>query len=360
MSVPLRLKPSVEFVQVSTGEIYLLRPHEDFVIESPPPHALALLEALDGRLDAGALTAALAARGFDVSMEDVEATQRSLMALGLVEEAGDAPLAAGDAERYEGQLRYLSDLGVPGVRRAELHARLAEATVVVLGLGGLGTWTALALACCGIGRLRAVDGDVVELGNLNRQVLYREADVGTPKVEAAAAPLHAFNSALAYEPVRRRLASRRDVEETIAGADFVVDVADWPPGEIEHWVNEACFAAGIPFSTMSQHPPLLRFGPLYVPGETGCHRCHEATLREQSPHFDEIAAYRRARAGGAATFGPASGLLGSQAAMDAVHQITGVCRPASHGAALMVDLRTLEITRTEVVRRRGCVVCGPI
>jgi bacteriocin biosynthesis cyclodehydratase domain-containing protein len=230
--------------------------------------------------------------------------------------------------------------------------------VVLLGLGGLGSWAALALACCGIGRLRAIDGDVVETGNLNRQVLYRECDVGTAKVDAAAPMLRAFNSALAYEPVRQRLESQRDVEKVIAGADFVIDVADWPPGVIEKWVNGACFSLGIPFLTMSQHPPLIRMGPTYVPGVTGCYLCQEAQLRAQSPLFDDVARYRSTHQSGAATFGPACGLLGSHAALDAVHQISGVCPPASLGAALMVDLRTLEVTRTPIARRRDCPVCA--
>lgn len=354
----LRLKPSIEFLAASTGEIYLLRGHEDFVIEAPPTHAIALLEQLDGSCGSDALAARLGDLGHDVTASEVQGTLRSLDALGLVEDACDDPLHPAIAERYEGQLRYFSDLAAPGARRAEFQERLGDATVVLLGLGGLGSWAALALACCGIGRLRAVDGDVVETGNLNRQVLYRERDVGTAKVHAATATLRAFNSALAYEPVHQRLEGRRDVEEVIAGADFVIDVADWPPGVIERWVNAACFELGIPFLTMSQHPPLIRMGPCYVPGITGCYLCQEAQLRAQSPLFDEVARYRATHQSGAATFGPACGLLGSHAALDAVHQISGVCPPASLGAALMVDLRTLAVTRTDVPRRADCEVCG--
>ena len=69
------------------------------------------------------------------------------------------------------------------------------ARVALLGVGGLGDWAAYALACCGVGELVLVDGDVVEESNFNRQILYRERDIGRPKTEAAAEALAEFDSA---------------------------------------------------------------------------------------------------------------------------------------------------------------------
>ena len=64
----------------------------------------------------------------------------------------------------------------------------------LLGVGGLGSWAAYALACCGVGELVLVDGDRVEESNFNRQILYRERDIGRPKAEAAAEALAEFDS----------------------------------------------------------------------------------------------------------------------------------------------------------------------
>ena len=80
-------------------------------------------------------------------------------------------------------------------RASEYQRRAAKARVAMLGLGGLGSWAAYALACCGVGELVLVDGDRVEESNFNRQILYREHDVGRLKTEAAAEALAAFDSA---------------------------------------------------------------------------------------------------------------------------------------------------------------------
>ena len=166
----------------------------------------------------------------------------------------------------------------------------------MLGVGGLGGWAAWALACCGIGEMWLIDGDRVEISNLNRQILYTEADIGLLKVEAAAARLRAFNPAMRVTSTARRLESEAEIADFIAGADVVIDAADWPAHDIERWCNSACFEAGIPYITMSHFPPIARVGPLYVPGVTGCYACQETAYRREYPLFDVAVEQRRAKA----------------------------------------------------------------
>ena len=106
-----------------------------------------------------------------------------------------------------------------------------------------------------------VDFDRVEMSNLNRQVLYGEADIGRSRRVAAAERLKGFNSAIRIEPRVQKLDSHAAVAETIAGYDLVIDACDWPAHEIEHWINAACFAAGIPFIAMSHFPRSRGSGP---------------------------------------------------------------------------------------------------
>ena len=260
--------------------------------------------------------------------------------------------------RFDRQLRYFSDIGGGGLTPSECQRRLREAKVAVLGVGGLGGWAAWSLACCGIGEMWLIDGDRVELSNLNRQILYTEADIGLLKVEVAAARLRAFNPAMRVTATARRLESEAEIADFIAGADVVIDAADWPAHDIERWCNAACFEAGIPYITMSHFPPIARVGPLYVPGATGCYACQETAYRREYPLFDvaiERAGRNRAPA---ATLGPACGLIGGQVGMEVMHLLTGLAEPSTLGVAHIYDLRTMEVEREPVVPEPDCPVCG--
>jgi molybdopterin/thiamine biosynthesis adenylyltransferase len=344
----VRLRPLVEVVEDAHGALYLLRGPAggDCVIREPPPAAPALLRALADGGTPAELAAALPAA-------DVGGMLAALDAAGLLEPAD----GAGD-ERLSRQLLYLGDRAPRGVRAADLQARLTRAHVAVLGCGGLGSWVAAGLACSGVGRLTLVDDDVVELSNLNRQLLFTEADIGRPKVDAAAASLRAFNGGLDVSACRATLACEADVAAAVAGADVVAACADRPPYEIARWINRACVRAGIAHVSCGQLPPTLRVGPLVVPGATACLACLELALREENPLYDRLEALRRASAKPTATTGPASGVVGQIVASELVHHLTGLVRPATRAAVWTLDLRTLEGRRTPVARRPDCPVCA--
>lgn len=352
-----RLKESIDVFRAADGRLFLYRGGEDdFEVEDRSGEVAALLAQLDGTRSLSAVEDSLAqAAGAGLSLR---AAVRQLTELGIVEDAAaDEALVPRERERYDRQLRYFGDVAPPGASRAEYQARLRDARVVVLGLGGLGGWSALALAAAGVGTLVGVDGDLVEESNLNRQVLFSEADIGQLKTEAAAARLVAHNSGLQFESHSCWLGGARQIEALIAGADFVVDAVDTPAHEIEVWVNEACFAAGVPYIAMSQFPPLVRIGPTFVPGLTGCYLCQEAEWRKAYPLYDELVAHRRARPSPAASFGPACALIGGHVALQVTHYLTGLARPTTLGSALTLDIRSLEASTADVSRVPGCAVC---
>jgi bacteriocin biosynthesis cyclodehydratase domain-containing protein len=210
---------------------------------------------------------------------------------------------------------------------------------VVLGAGGLGSWTMAGLACAGVGRIVVVDDDTIELSNLNRQVLYRMPDIGRPKVEVAAEALRGLNPEIEFVPVARRVRSVADVRSVAAGADFVVCTADWPVHDIGRWVNRACLELGVPHTSAGQFPPRVRIGPTFVPGRTACLECQERAIRRTFPLYDELVEQRKAAAPVAATLGAPSGLIGSLLAMEVIHWITGISEPATLGRGLVFDLR---------------------
>ena len=349
-----RIKRTTEPIGSPDGDVYLMRPSagSDIRIENPDTEERQLLEALDGEHTLEQLQQRF-------GEEAVGDLISQLQELEVVEDAADDDLLpAAELARFDRQLRYFSDIGPPGLTPSECQRRLREAKVAVLGVGGLGGSAAYWLACCGIGEMWLIDGDRVEVSNLNRQILYSEADIGLPKVEAAAARLRAFNSGMRVTSTARRLESQVEIADFIAGADVVIDAADWPAHDIERWCNSACFEAGIPYITMSNFPPVARVGPLYVPGRTGCFACQETAYRRQYPLFDVAVEQRRAQPSPAATLGPACGMIGGQVGLDVMHLLTGLAEPSTLGVSHIYDLRTMEVEREAVVPEPDCPVCG--
>jgi bacteriocin biosynthesis cyclodehydratase domain-containing protein len=153
-----------------------------------------------------------------------------------------------------------------------------------------------------------------------------------------------------------RVASAADVRAVVRGADAVVAAADWPPHEIDRWVSSACLAEGIPYIAMSQQPPLLRVGPLYVPGVTPCHACQEAAFRDAYPDYDSLVATTSPFATTAA-FGPACAIVGALAAGELVHWLAGLEPAFTLGRSALIDLRGGSVTTERVVAAAGCP-CG--
>jgi bacteriocin biosynthesis cyclodehydratase domain-containing protein len=349
-----RIKRTTEQIETPEGDVYLLRPSSgnDIRIEKPDDGERRLLATIDGEHTLEQLQE-------EFGRAEVEDVISQLRDLEVVEDAADDErLVPGELERFDRQLRYFSDIGGNDLTPSQCQERLREAKVAVLGVGGLGGWSAWALACTGVGEMWLIDGDVVEISNLNRQILYTEADLGLPKVERAAARLSAFNSTMRITADNRRLESQADIAGFIAGSNVVIDAADWPAHDIERWCNSACFEAGIPYITMSHFPPIARVGPLYVPGKTGCYACQEIGYRRDYPLFDVAVEQRRAKPSPAATLGPACGLIGGQVALEVMHLLTGLSRPSTQGVAHIYDLRTMEVDREPVVPEPGCPVCG--
>jgi molybdopterin-synthase adenylyltransferase len=350
-----RIKRTTEEIETPEGDIYLLRPsaENDIRIEKPDAEERRLLAAVNGERTLEQLQA-------EFGTEEVDDLIRQLQELEVVEDAADDErIDSAELERFDRQLRYFSDIGsMRTPTPSECQERLREAKVAVLGVGGLGGWSALALACIGIGEMWLIDGDRVEVSNLNRQVLYSEADIGLLKAECAASRLRAFNSRMTITTEARRLESEKDIAEFIAGSDIVIDAADWPAHDIERWCNAACYEAGIPYITMSHFPPVARVGPLYVPGKTGCFICQEIAYRREYPLFDIAIEQGRAKPSPAATLGPACGLIGGQVAMETMHLLTGLARPATQGVAHIYDLRTMEVKPEVVTPEPECPICG--
>ena len=353
----VRLKRSVEVFQSARGSLHLLRLGlgDDLEIEDPGQADHLILDLLAR----GFTSATEIQRTSETPPNYVLASIEALDAAGVLEYEYHRSLGPVEAERFDRQLIYFADLEGGDPSSHDMQRRLIDAHVVLIGCGGLGSWVACGLVSAGLGKLTLIDDDTVELSNLNRQLLFTEEDLGGKKVEVAAAALLANNSRLKVNTVHERICSITDLERLLpSDCDLVIATADWPPHDLPRWVNRACVRAGIPWLGAGQFPPKLRVGPLVVPGLSACLECHEEQIRASYPLYDEIAEWRASRTTPDASVGPVAGVIGTVLASEAMHLLLGTFEPASLGAALLIDLRTMSIDRERVESVATCGLCA--
>jgi molybdopterin/thiamine biosynthesis adenylyltransferase len=239
--------------------------------------------------------------------------------------------------RYSRQV-VLREVGVHG------QQLLRDSSVLVIGLGGLGSSAALYLAGAGLGRLLVADRDRVEPGNLQRQVLYRADDVGRPKTEAARERLAALNPEVEVDARDGRLEPAR-LADMVAAADVVLDCTDNFPTRFA--INAACVRAKKPLVSGAA----IRFeGQLAVfdarRADGACYACLYGAAGEPAETCEE-----------AGILGPVAGTIGSLQALAALKLLLGRAADVNQlriWNALDMTWRTVAIARDP-----ACSVCAP-
>jgi molybdopterin/thiamine biosynthesis adenylyltransferase len=244
-----------------------------------------------------------------------------------------------ELRRYTRQMIHPA-IGVDGQRA------LAEARVLIVGCGALGTHIADTLARAGVGFLRIVDRDFVELHNLQRQVLFDEDDLarGTPKALAATEKLRRINSTIAIEPIVDD-ANAANIAALIAGIDLIVDGTD--NFETRYLLNDAAARAGLPWiygGVLASYGMTLTI----LPGETACLRClfPEPPPPGAAPTCDT-----------AGVLAPAVALIAAIEAAEALKILTGA-RDATSRELLAFDVWRLTVDRLPALRQADCPTCG--
>ena len=245
-------------------------------------------------------------------------------------------LSDSELERYSRHL-LLGEVGRAG------QERLRAARVLVVGAGGLGSPAALYLAASGIGTLGILDGDHVELSNLQRQVLFSTADVAQPKAVVAGRRLGALNPEITVvvHAVELRAANVLDV---LGRYDVIVDGTDRVG--TRYLVNDACVLLGKALVSAAIH----RFegqAMTYVPGAGPCYRCL----------FPDATAAAVASCAEAGVLGVLPGVLGAIQATEAIKLVLGRGEPLN-GRLLTYDALELRFEEFPFTRRADCAVCG--
>ena len=240
-------------------------------------------------------------------------------------------------ERYSRHI-ILQEVGVKGQKK------LLNASVLIIGAGGLGAPAALYLAAAGVGTIGIVDADEVDLSNLQRQVIHTTNDVGKAKVKSAAETMEAINPDVSVKTYRTFVDSS-NIMDLIKDYDFIIDGTDNFPAKF--LINDACVMAEKPFS----HAGIIRFkGQLmtYVPGEGPCYRC----VFKNPPPKDAVPTCKQA-----GVIGAMGGVIGSLQAMEAIKYIIGKGDLLT-GKLLTYDALKMEFHTIKLPKDDHCAVCG--
>ncbi len=239
-------------------------------------------------------------------------------------------------ERYSRHV-ILQDIGIEG------QEKLLESKVLVIGAGGLGAPVLLYLAAAGVGTLGIIDGDVVDLSNLQRQVIHATKDIGVAKVQSAKETINAINPDVNVI-IHQDLAMAHNILDLIKDYDFIIDGTDNFPAKF--LINDACVKAEKPFS----HGGILRFDGqtlTYVPGHT-CFRCVFPDL----PPKDAVPTCSQA-----GVLGAIAGTLGTIQATEAVKYLIGKGELLTD-KLLVFNALNMDFRKVKLKKNPNCPVCG--
>ena len=253
---------------------------------------------------------------------------------GTGEEVSD--LSEKELDRYSRQV-MLEEIGYQG------QLKLKQAKVCVVGVGGLGNPIVTRLAAMGVGKIRIVDRDVIELSNLHRQTMFNEDDVGQVKVETAAKKLRKLNADIVIEELPISVNDYTALE-VVDGCDVVVDALD--SVNARYSLNKACIEKKIPFVTGAAVGVTGQCFTI-LPNQSACYHCLFPALDEDSMPTCSIEGVHPS----------ILSIVGGIEVSEAVKVIMGK-EPSLKDKVLHVDLENLVFNFTKVSRVQECSACG--
>jgi len=240
-------------------------------------------------------------------------------------------LSENEKKRYDRQI-MIPEIGEEG------QEKLKRARIVIAGVGGLGSPIAVYLAAAGVGTIRIIDEDTVDISNLNRQILHWDRDIGRGKVDSAFEKLSEMNHDIKIEAVRATIAED-NVSQLVEGCDLIVDAMDNLP--TRYLLNRTAVEMGIPFF----HGAVRGFEGrvmTVIPGKTACLQCmYRGPLpKEKFP-----------------VIGMAPALVGAIQATEVVKYLVGMGGLLT-GRLLLYDGMAQTFTEFKVKRNPQCEHCG--
>ncbi|HTQ73922.1 MAG TPA: molybdopterin-synthase adenylyltransferase MoeB [Burkholderiales bacterium] len=243
-------------------------------------------------------------------------------------------------------LRYSRHILLPEIG-VEGQQRLLSASALVIGAGGLGSPAALYLAAAGVGSLTLVDGDDVDLTNLQRQILHATESVGRPKTESGRAALSRINPDVKVMPVQQRVGDE-ELDGLVAASSVVLDCSD--NFATRHAVNRAC---------VRNRKPLVSGAAVRFDGQVSVFDLRDELSPCYHCLFPENAELEEMRCAIMGVFAPLTGIIGTVQAAEALKLLAGAGETLN-GRLMLLDALTMQWRTVRLARDPSCPVCARV
>lgn len=261
--------------------------------------------------------------------------------------------------RWSRNFDFFNALAPFGNSKYAYQEKIFNAKICLLGCGGLGSHILYELSAIGVKNITIVDFDNIELSNLNRQILYKEADIGKSKVYTAKERILEFNPIMEVNAIKTRITSSDDICSIIKNHNLVICVADKPRDKLINWLNIACIKENIPFINGGLNLARASFYSV-IPHHTGCVECWynhiNSTQKEViDTDIEKEVDYRTPAPALSALVSVATGVMVSEA----IKIITNICPPSLTNKLTVFEFLSC---KTKIIEKwsinNHCSVCG--
>lgn len=351
-----KLNSTVSVVKINDHvlEFFLTNIRQQVRIKVEDDTILDLVTSLDGKR-----TIEEIAKEHELDIEELTALLQYLRSKGILDNVEPKEDFSG-YEKFRRVIHFLAEYSHSHEHLVSMWNRIRTSSVLIVGLGAVGTWVATNLAQSGVGTLLLMDADEVDVSNLHRQFGYTEADIGRKKADVLEERIHAFSDDIRVIKEYRFLDDKALHVFDGMKLDLIINCADKPTvDDTSLWIGEYAMSKGIPHIVgggYNLHLSLI--GQTVLPGRTACMKCFQKTLEEENtidPTKVKKLSVKNRKVG---SFGPMCSMIASMVGMEAIKVLSGDIKPSNINRRGEFDIYKMDIKYKTYTRRDDCEWCG--
>lgn len=296
---------------------------------------------------------------YDIKLDDLKKLLNYLRKNGILDNVGNK-IDFKYYSRFRRPIHFIAEYSSSHEELVCMWEKIINSTVLIVGLGAVGSWVACNLAQSGVGKLILMDADTVDITNIHRQVSYRESDIGMYKTDILERKLKEYNPHICIE--KRNIFLDKDNLHCFDNEhiDLIINCADKPNVDTTSlWIGGYAMKRGIAHiigGGYNMHLSLI--GQTVIPGKTACVNCFKTKLEEENkidPRKVKKLVVKNRKVG---SFGPMCSMIASMVGMEAIKVLTKKIPPSNINRRGEFDIYTMDISYKNYERRNDCEWCG--